>query len=184
MHFPTRMASLVSGILFAAACSTPASAPRGLSTADSTALREIAERDAAMVLSRDFAAMTAGYTEDAVRMPPNAPALVGRPAIRANLDLGAGRRVAIEPDDEDAVGRGGGQGFAIHEDEGARPSPADGVAALNQRAGEAQVAVISRPDTGRRQPCRRQGTAADQKLAARQDHGTWPRLRKASFGPA
>ena len=69
-----------------AACKPTMDAPRGLSATDSTALRAIAERDAAMVLARDFAAMSAGYTADAVRMPPNAPALVGRAAILASLE--------------------------------------------------------------------------------------------------
>ena len=70
----------------AAACTAKSDVPRGLSAADSTALRTIAERDAAMVLARDFAAMSAGYTADAVRMPPNGPALVGRAAILASLE--------------------------------------------------------------------------------------------------
>jgi len=85
-----KLRRILLGLVFAgvsaAACTPTMDAPRGLSAADSTALRAIAERDAAMVLARDFAAMSAGYTADAVRMPPNAPALVGRPAILASLE--------------------------------------------------------------------------------------------------
>ena len=79
------LALLFAGV-FAVACTATMDAPRGLSAADSTALRAIAERDAAMVLARDFADMSAGYTVDAVRMSPNGPALVGRAAILASLE--------------------------------------------------------------------------------------------------
>jgi ketosteroid isomerase-like protein len=78
--------ALVLAAVPAAACERTLDAARELSAADSTALSAIAERDAAMVLARDFAAMSAGYTADAVRMPPNAPALVGRAAILASLE--------------------------------------------------------------------------------------------------
>ena len=71
--------------LSASGCQPANSARHALSAADSTALRAIAERDAAMVLARDFAAMSSGYTDDAVRMPPHAPALVGRAAILTSL---------------------------------------------------------------------------------------------------
>ena len=40
--------------------------------------RSRVQRPAVSVLARDFGAMSAGYTTDAVRMPPNGPALVGR----------------------------------------------------------------------------------------------------------
>lgn len=76
------------GILpLAIAACRPASAPvPELSAQDSTAIRELAERDAAWVLARDWATLTALYEEDAVRLPPNGPALRGRPAIRAWFD--------------------------------------------------------------------------------------------------
>ena len=51
------LALLFAGV-FAVACTATMDAPRGLSAADSTALRAIAERDAAMVLARDFADMS------------------------------------------------------------------------------------------------------------------------------
>ncbi len=79
------LALVIAGAL-TAACTAKSESPRGLSPADSTALRAIAERDAAMVMARNFAEMSAGYTTDAVRMPPNGPALVGRAAILASLE--------------------------------------------------------------------------------------------------
>src|SRR4051812_769774 len=50
---------------------------QGLTAQDSVALRKIAERDAPIVLSRDWDALAAEYAEDAVRMPPNSPAVQG-----------------------------------------------------------------------------------------------------------
>ena len=47
-----------------------------------TTLRAIAERDAPIVPARDWPTLTAEYADDAVRMPPNAPAVHGRDAIR------------------------------------------------------------------------------------------------------
>ncbi len=69
-----------------AGCSSDAESPRGLSDADMTALRAIADKDAPTVRAREWAAVAAGYTEDAVRMPPNGPAIQGRDAIRTSLD--------------------------------------------------------------------------------------------------
>ena len=86
MNFRRFLPALVFAAVSAAACKPTSTPQRGLSAADSTALRAIAERDAAMVLARDFAAMSAGYTADAVRMPPNSPALAGRVAILASLE--------------------------------------------------------------------------------------------------
>ena len=71
--------------LLGSACTSSNNTPHALSSADSTALRAIAERDAAMVLARDFNAMSAGYAADAVRMPPNSPEIVGRAGILASL---------------------------------------------------------------------------------------------------
>jgi ketosteroid isomerase-like protein len=56
-----------------------------LTAEDSLALRKIAERDAPIVLSRDWGALAAEYAEDAVRMPPNGPAVQGRDAIHRML---------------------------------------------------------------------------------------------------
>jgi ketosteroid isomerase-like protein len=57
----------------------------GLTAQDSVALRKIADRDAPIVLARDWDALAAEYAEDAVRMPPNGSAVQGRDAIRQML---------------------------------------------------------------------------------------------------
>ncbi len=65
----------------------PVSGAEGtLSAADVAALRAIADLDAPRVLARDWEALTAVYAAGAVRMPPNAPAIVGREAIRQSFD--------------------------------------------------------------------------------------------------
>jgi ketosteroid isomerase-like protein len=56
-----------------------------LTAQDSVALRKIADRDAPIVLARDWDALAAEYAKDAVRMPPNGPAVQGRDAIRQML---------------------------------------------------------------------------------------------------
>jgi ketosteroid isomerase-like protein len=68
------------------ACAATAEPPGVLSNQDLSALRTIAERDAPLVRARNWAALSSGYTEDAVRMPPNSPAIRGRDAIRASLE--------------------------------------------------------------------------------------------------
>jgi len=57
-----------------------------LSPGDRAALRAIAEEDTRIVLARDWAALTARFAPNAVRMPPNAPAIEGRDAIRQSLE--------------------------------------------------------------------------------------------------
>ncbi len=59
----------------------PAAAP--LSEADVAALRSLDTSYAEAILNEDADAIAALYAEDAVEMPPNAPANVGREAIRA-----------------------------------------------------------------------------------------------------
>jgi ketosteroid isomerase-like protein len=66
--------------LVAPACQ-PAAAP--LSEADIAALQRLDTADADAILTEDADAIAALYAEDAVEMPPNAPANVGREAIRA-----------------------------------------------------------------------------------------------------
>lgn len=87
MSFRTRWFSCLSLL----ALGVPACRPRptpvlGLSAEDSTALRGLAEHDAAWVSARDWATLVALYEEDAVRMPPNSPALHGRAKNRAWLE--------------------------------------------------------------------------------------------------
>lgn len=69
-------------LLAATACDSGADLDDALSTEDVAALREIAETDAEIVLGRDWARLTARFAADAVRMPPNSAAIVGRDAIR------------------------------------------------------------------------------------------------------
>ena len=67
-------------LLIAPAC-LPAAAP--LSEADVAALRRLDTVYANAILAEDADAIAAIYAEDAVEMPPNAPANVGRAVIRA-----------------------------------------------------------------------------------------------------
>lgn len=57
-----------------------------LSDQDRTALQKFADEDCRIVMSADWDALAAGYDEDAVRMPPNAPPIRGRTAIRNSLN--------------------------------------------------------------------------------------------------
>jgi ketosteroid isomerase-like protein len=63
-----------------------AAAQRTLSEEDVAALRAIADQDASLVLNRDWATLASQYSEDAVRMPPNGPAVEGRAEIRKMLE--------------------------------------------------------------------------------------------------
>lgn len=58
-------------------------AAAGLSEQDVAALTALADADARIVMARDWDALAAQYAPDAVRMPPNQPAVQGRDAIRA-----------------------------------------------------------------------------------------------------
>ncbi len=81
----------------AAPCTAKSDVPRGLSAADSTALRTIAERDAAMVLARDFADMSGIHGRrgaDAAKWP-SACRTSGNPGV-AGADA-ANHHVRIPP---------------------------------------------------------------------------------------
>ena len=54
-----------------------------LSSADVAAIESIHNRFPSVLLRRDFDALAAFYTEDAVLMPPHHPAVHGRAAIKA-----------------------------------------------------------------------------------------------------
>jgi uncharacterized protein (TIGR02246 family) len=56
-----------------------------LSAADIAAIETVQQRFAAALLRRDFDALAALYTDDAVVMPPNEPAVRGRAAVKAWL---------------------------------------------------------------------------------------------------
>lgn len=57
-----------------------------LTAADRAALEHIAETDASIVLARDWESLAARFAEDAVRLPPNAPEIQGRAAIRESVE--------------------------------------------------------------------------------------------------
>jgi ketosteroid isomerase-like protein len=57
-----------------------------LSDKDRAALRAFADRDAELVMTRNWDALAAEYAADAVRMPPNQPTVQGREAIRRWLE--------------------------------------------------------------------------------------------------
>jgi uncharacterized protein (TIGR02246 family) len=61
----------------------PAQEAAGLSDEDVAAIRGNSDTYTQLTLAGDFAGLAAMFTEDAVRMPPNAPALEGRTAIQA-----------------------------------------------------------------------------------------------------
>jgi ketosteroid isomerase-like protein len=68
-----------------AACGGPP-AVTGLSDQDRAALQAIADQDAELVMARAWDSLAAMYEDGAVRLPPNAPPLEGRAAIRQNFD--------------------------------------------------------------------------------------------------
>ncbi len=57
-----------------------------LSDEDVAAIRGSSDTYAQLTLAGDFAGLAAMFTEDAVRMPPNAPAHEGRTAIQAFME--------------------------------------------------------------------------------------------------
>jgi len=69
----------VVAILDLAACQRP---PAVLSEADHQAIQAVSDQLAQHILAKNSDAITELYTEDAVFMPPNQPAVVGRAAIR------------------------------------------------------------------------------------------------------
>lgn len=80
------LALAISLSALAASCTSTASRTHDLSAEDRAALRSFAQRDASIVLARDWDALASEYTSDAVRMPPNEPAVQGRVEIRRWLD--------------------------------------------------------------------------------------------------
>ncbi len=69
-------------ILFLLACQPAAS---GLSEADKAAIAKTSEAFLKAMQERDWEALGATYTEDAVLMPPNMPSVKGRAAIKAHF---------------------------------------------------------------------------------------------------
>ncbi|MDL5050142.1 DUF4440 domain-containing protein [Oscillatoria amoena NRMC-F 0135] len=72
-------------LLVLTACTRP-EPPSGLTEQDLAAIRALADQDSAIVMSRNWDKLAAEYTADAVRMPPNQPAIEGQTAIRNWFD--------------------------------------------------------------------------------------------------
>ena len=71
--------------LLAAACQ-PAAAPAGLTDTDKAAIDSLDKEFARLANTGDFGALVrAYYVEDAMMLPPNAPAVTGQAAIEAVL---------------------------------------------------------------------------------------------------
>lgn len=66
-------------LLLGTACTRPA----GLSEADKAALSQAEAAFEKLINARDFKALAAMYSEDAILIPPGAPAVQGRAAIQA-----------------------------------------------------------------------------------------------------
>ena len=75
-------------VVASTACQPPAEeeASGALSDADIAAIRNTIESFVQANLASDWAAAAALFTEDAVRMPQNAPMIVGRAAILASME--------------------------------------------------------------------------------------------------
>ena len=73
---------VVSTLLIAAACQPPA--PAGLTDRDKATIDSLDQKFAGLAMKRDFAGLVgAYYSDDAVLLPPNAPAVTGHAAIEA-----------------------------------------------------------------------------------------------------
>lgn len=76
-RFATALATVT--MLGAAACQQ---APAALSEADRQAIQATSDQFVQHILAKDWDALSQLYAEDAILMPPNQPAVVGRAAIR------------------------------------------------------------------------------------------------------
>lgn len=68
------------------ACQPPAQEAGPLSEEDLAAIRAVPQSYTEAVLASDWTAVAAHYTEDAVLMAPNEPAIEGRAAIQASYE--------------------------------------------------------------------------------------------------
>jgi ketosteroid isomerase-like protein len=80
-----RFITLIS-LIWIAACNSASPEFRGLTEKDKAALNLLAESDARWVLGKRWDTLTALYTDDAVRLPPNEPAIRGKNSIRLWYD--------------------------------------------------------------------------------------------------
>ena len=84
MRVRSFLAAALAVVLVTAACAGPAPEAGPLSEEDVAAIREFAGPAVTeILLAEDWASFAAGFTEDAVRMPPNEPLHQGRAAIEA-----------------------------------------------------------------------------------------------------
>jgi ketosteroid isomerase-like protein len=86
MTFGSRVLALACLLFPLGASAQSAPSARALTEKDLAALRAIAEQDASLVRARKWDVLASEYAEDAVRMPPNGPAVQGRAAIRHWLE--------------------------------------------------------------------------------------------------
>lgn len=82
--FRTALISVL--LLILAGCSRSSSARTSLSPEDRAALQKFADEDCRIVTTANWDTLAAEYAQDAVRMPPNSPAIEGRTEIRRFLD--------------------------------------------------------------------------------------------------
>jgi uncharacterized protein (TIGR02246 family) len=75
--------AVVAFALASTACQPPAQEAGPLSEEDVAAIRAVPQSYAEAVLASDWAAVASHYTEDALRLPPNALPIEGRAAIQA-----------------------------------------------------------------------------------------------------
>lgn len=73
--------NVAAAIVLAATTACVQSQPAALSTSDSTALRALDSTFVDAILTRDWSALASQYADDAVLMPPDAPAVTGPTAI-------------------------------------------------------------------------------------------------------
>jgi uncharacterized protein (TIGR02246 family) len=84
----------VTAFLASALAACAANAPSSFSDADRAAIRAAVDSFTTAIRNEDYAAAASYYAEDAVFMPPNAPAVEGRAGIQKNLE-GFGRVTAF-----------------------------------------------------------------------------------------
>ena len=83
MKTRTTLSAVLALVVASTACQPPAQEAGPLSDEDVAAIRAIPQSYAEAVLASDWAAVAPHYTEDAVRLPPNALLIEGRAAIQA-----------------------------------------------------------------------------------------------------
>lgn len=107
MRKRTLAAVALSTFLVVVACQPPGqqAASAELSDADVAAIEALAASYRDALIAGDWEAISALYTEDAVQMPPNAPAIQGREAIHAHNQEEAVQVSAFENPPTEIVGR-------------------------------------------------------------------------------